>query len=217
VDRALGRLATFVVFIFVGAVLAGGYAVLRGRVVESVYQEKLDALVREYESLRVRYNDAVKQTAVTELVVEGESVDVVVRGVDGLIREIETDLDPDQEVHVDFVVKEGRLFIRRVYDDETAPASGIVIDPELVGVDWDDPDVARGLTVYRGELAPGRWVVSTTGNGALDLVSVPESTEVELRAAPPVRSYDAVEEEVDESLRRVSAPDVLRRGLDLLR
>lgn len=216
-DRAFRRLLTFLVFVFVGAVFAGGYALLRGHVVESIYRDKLAALASEYESLRVRYNQAVQQTAVTELVVTEEDVDVIVRGVDGILQRIDTELDPDREVHIDFVVKNGRLFIRRLYDDETAPASGQTIDPDLVGIDWQDPAVARGLTVYRGELAPGRWVVSTTGNGALDLVPVEDDADVGLRAAPPVHTYEEVEQEIAADLQRVSAGDVLRRGLDLAR
>jgi len=216
-DRALRRLFTFAVFVFTGAVIAGGYAVLRGRVIEDVYREKLAALATEYEALRDRYNHAVKQTAVTELLVTEDDVVVILRSVDGVLERYETRLDPDKEVHIDFVVKDSRLFIRRLYDDETAPAEGQVIDPELAGVDWQDPEVARGLTVYRGQLAPGRWVVSTTGNGALDLVPVNDRADIELRAAPPVRDFETIERDVASDLARVGAGDVMEHAVRLVK
>ena len=216
-DRVIRRLLTFAVFVFVGAVLAGGYSVLRTHVIEDVYRDKLASLAGEYEALRARYNEAVKHTAVTELVVTEGDVDVIVRSVDGVLQRFDTELDPDNEVHIDFVVKDSRLFIRRLYDDETAPAEGQIIDPELAGIDWQDPEIARGLTVYRGQLEPGRWVVSTTGNGALDLVPVGDHADVGLRAAPPIRDFDAIEQDVARDLAHVGPADILDRAVRMVK
>lgn len=192
-----------------GVLAYAGYQVGRERVLAGLYAERLEALAGEYRVLRERYDSAVREAAVTELeVAENSEIAIVVRGADQVLQRIETPFDARNEVHVDFVVREGRLFIRRVYDEATPPEEGVLIDPALDHIDWDDPALARGLAVYRGGLTPGRWVVSTSGNGALDLQRVQGEGDP-LVYAPEVRSFEAIERAVEEEHRRVSWMDVV--------
>ena len=96
----------------VGALL--GYKGVKSDVEAEIYKERLEAVVAEYEGLRETYNEVVRRTAVTELVVrEGGAVTVRVRTARGMIDEIDTRIDARSEVYVDFVVIDGRALIRR--------------------------------------------------------------------------------------------------------
>ena len=145
-----------------------GYRFVRADVEAAVYRERLASLAGEYESLRSQYNDAVRRAAVTELLVKGDTMTVRVRTPAGALREIPTSLDPSREVFIDYVVKDGRVLIRRLFDDRTPPERGMVVDAELIRVDWDDPGLERGQTVYR-RFTEGRWVVTVSGSGAMGL------------------------------------------------
>jgi hypothetical protein len=195
---------------------AASYQWARSRVLADLYAERLQGLSREYADLRERYDRAVEASAVTEILVDPDHrVSVVVRSAAGVLRRIQTPFDGRNELHVDFVVKAGRLFIRRVYDDRTAPQKALWVDPELRELDWSDPAVARGLSVYRGQLDPGRWLVTTSGNGALDLKRAPNEP-MPIRSPPEVRDYDAVERKIEEDYRQVTSLDVVRRALQSL-
>jgi len=195
---------------------AASYQWARSRVLTGLYAERLEGLSREYAELRERYDRAVEASAVTEILVDPDHrISVVVRSAAGVLRRVETPFDGRNELHVDFVVQAGRLFIRRVYDDRTPPQRALWVDPELKELDWSDPAVARGLSVYRGQLDPGRWLVTTTGNGALDLRRAPNEP-MPLRAPPEVRDYDAVERRIEEDYRQVTSLDVVRRALETL-
>jgi len=64
--------------------------------------------------------------------------------------------------------------------------------------------------VYR-ELGQGRWVITVTANGSLDLVSAPEGESFELVSAPPVRDYDEIQEEAAHEIEEIGPGDVFRR------
>lgn len=213
VDRTFRRITMLAVLAALGGVGFGAFAWARGRVLSDLYRERLAGIAREYEALRSRYNEAVEKSAVTELVVEEGRIAVVVRGSDQVLRTLPTELDPKREVHVDFVVWDGRLFIRRLYDDQTAPKDGFLVDPKLSTLDWNNPALARGLSVYRGDLAEGRWVVTTSGNGALELTKVTGASP-ELKSAPPVRDYAQIEKELDEKAKEVGTLEVVGRLID---
>ena len=198
-------------FVILGALLFGAYEHGRTLVMTELYEEKLSSLTSAYESLRTRYNTAVEKSAVTELRVENDRIEVVVRGADQVLEQIPTPIKPTHEIHVDFVVRDSRLFMRRIYDDQTAPRDGFVIDPKLQSIDWSDTAFTQGLSVYRGALTPGRWVVRTSGNGALDLVQVDADEPLNLAQAPKVRSFEEIEREIAEDLETVTTVDVLRR------
>lgn len=187
-----------------------GYRFVRADVEAAVYRERLASLAGEYESLRSQYNDAVRRAAVTELLVKGDTLTVRVRTPAGALREIPTSLDPSREVFIDYVVKDGRVLIRRLFDDRTPPERGMVVDAELIRVDWDDPGLERGQTVYR-RFTEGRWVVTVSGSGAMGLRRVGEVDDIELVSAPTVREFEALDRQTRDELRALSAGDVFRR------
>lgn len=209
--RTMDRVIRVALVVTLSALAFAGYQHAKGLVLAELYQEKLASLAEEYELVRGRYNDAVKRSAVTELVVNDGKIVVRVRGADRLLKTIETDLDPTHEIHVDFVVRDSRLLMRRLYDDRTAPADGLVVDPKLDAIDWSDAAIARGISVYRGDLAPGRWVVSSSGNGALELTRAADDEVVVLADAPSVRRYDEMARQIDEQLEAVGTLEILAR------
>ena len=174
----------------------------------AVYQSRLRDLSSEYQTLRAHYNQAVRQTAVTELVVEDRSVTVQVRTIEGAIETIETDADADKEIYVDFALIEGRLWIRRVFDADTPPSRATVINPRLAEVDWDSEGALVGQAVYR-QLGEGRWVVNAAGDGALALTRVPQDQIVNLAPPPEIGSYKEVQSQIDEEMEKVSWRDIL--------
>lgn len=208
---SLMQLASTVVM---GAIVTGGgylgFRVLKSELTADVYRGRLEVLARDYESLRATYNDAVRRTAVTELVVKGRELTVVVRTDQGVLREVKTGLDPTQEVYVDYALVHGRLLIRRVFDAKTPPERGVVVDPDLAAVDWQAPGAAYGQTVYR-TLEEGRWLVSVTGNGALALARAPSDEPTALAPAPHIKDFAAMEQELKAQLGSISWRDVWRR------
>lgn len=185
-----------------------GYRLLRTELAAGIYRERLAALATDYDALRDRYAEAVRRTAVTELWVRDGSLAVVVRTADGRLREVPTPYDPGNEIYVDFAVLEGRLWIRRVFADDTPPREGILVDPSLGAVDWDAEEAAYGKAAYR-TLGEGRWVVSVNGSGALDLVRAPEREPAELAPAPLLREFEPMERAVDDRLRRIGPGEML--------
>ena len=193
------------------AVIAGvAYRLALSRVEVGIYRDRLMGLSEEYESLRSRYNEAVARTAVTELIVKDGRLSLVIRTIQGVERVIDTPFDPRREVYCDYVVLDGRLWIRRVYDSHTAPRDGLVVDKELQDVNWNDPAARYGKAVYRS-LEEGRWVVTVTGDGSLALVKVEPKAQVTLSGPPPVRDYEQLKKQVDDSLAKVTPGEVLKR------
>jgi hypothetical protein len=208
----------------VGAI---GYRFFRADVAARVYRERLAQLARDYESLRATYNEAVRRTAVTELVVRGSTLSVRIRSDLGVIEEIHTPFDPRREVYVDYAVIDGRLWIRRVFDDRTAPGVGLLIDPRLASIDWDEgSDGAAeragagttgagegplyGKAIYRS-LGEGRWVVSVTGDGSLGLARAGDADDVILASAPRIRDYEQMRAELDARIEAIGMGEVWRR------
>ncbi len=199
-----------------GALFTGGgylgYRSVRSDIAASVYRERLAALVGEYESLRSNYNRAVRRTAVTELIVRDGALSVVIAAADGSRKVVETRLDPSAEVYVDYIVMDGRLLIRRVFDSWTPPMSAVVLDEHLAEIDWNDPRAEHGKAVYRA-LSDGRWIISVTGSGALGLVrlgDVDATAPADLRRAPEVRDYGEVVRQADEQMRDIGVSEVWR-------
>lgn len=173
----------------------------------AIYKSRLQDLSSEYETLRTHYNSAVRQTAVTELVVRDRSVTVQVRTIEGTVETIETDANADKEIYVDFALIEGRLWIRRVFDADTPPSQATLINPKLAQIDWDQENALVGQAVYR-QLGEGRWVVNTSGDGALALTRVPEDQIVNLAPPPEIGNFDEIQSEVSEEIDKVSWRDV---------
>jgi len=182
----------------------------RSQIEADVYKQRLRERVAAYEELADRYNTAIRRTAVTELLVEDGKLSVIIATADGSRRRIETPFDPSREIYADYVVLDGRLWIRRIFDDATAPGLGEVITPELTEVDWDDPAAIDGRAVYRS-LSEGRWVITATGNGALGLAPAPDDTEIDLQPTPEVRDFDQVVQDVEQEMAEVTPGEALRR------
>lgn len=173
----------------------------------AVYKSRLQDISSEYETLRTHYNNAVRQTAVTELVVHDRSVTVQVRTIEGTVETIETDANADKEIYVDFALIEGRLWIRRVFDADTPPSRATLINPKLAHVDWNSENALVGQAVYR-QLGEGRWVVNTSGDGALALSQVPEDQIINLAPPPEIGSFNELQSQIDDEVEKVGWRDI---------
>lgn len=192
-----------------GVALLFGYQLVRGGIVEDVYKDRLREVSGEFRALRAQYNEAVKRTAVTELVVEDQSLSVRVRSAAGVERVIETPYDPSGEIYVDYVVLDGRVWMRRVFDAKTAPSEGTLIDPALSEIDWEREGARFGKTVYRS-LGEGRWVISVSGDGSLGIgPGGPEP--IELGSAPEVGEFEEMEQDLDDEVSGIGLGEVFRR------
>lgn len=196
----------------------GGYAAFRlleADITAEVYRERLAELSADHTALLERYNRVVRRTAVTELLVEDNRLRVVIRTAEGELQTLDAPYDPRREVYVDYVVRNGRIWIRRLFDEDTAPGKGMVIDPQLADVDWDADVESHGKAAYRS-LGPGRWVVDVSGDGSLGLaLRAPDET-IELEAAPEIRQYEPVEVAVSEALAEIRLVEGARAVLHKL-
>lgn len=195
--------------------VAGGagllaYQYLRAGAAAEIYRTRLTQLADDYEGLRTTYNEAVQKTAVTELAVHNGELSVRVVSESGLLREVATPYDPAGEIYVDYIVRGGRLWIRRVFDAETPPSQGVVIDPMLEAVAWGRGEAEVGKAVYRA-LDEGRWVVSVTGSGSLGLVKVADDATVDLVPTPEVADYAAATVEADRDVESIGMAEVWGR------
>ena len=205
-------------FLIALAALSGfsSFRLLRAHIAAEVYRERLSELSADYEGLLDLYSEAVRRTAVTELLVTEDSVTVLIRTAQGQLHSIATPFDPGREIYVDYVVLNGRLWIRRLFDDTTAPNQGLLIAPELAAVDWNAEGASHGKATYRS-LDPGRWVVDVTGDGSLGLAKRSEDDRVDLAPAPPVRDYEPIEYRVNDAISAIGpaeAFEVLWRQLE---
>lgn len=190
------------------------YRLVESRIAAEVYRDRLLTLNDQYESLRHIYNQAVRRTAVTELVVENGHLAVVIRTMEGVNKRFATPFDPNDEIYVDYAVVDGRLWIRRVFDARTPPQHGLVIDPFKEHIKWADSQVAYGKAVYR-QLTEGRWVVTVTGDGSLGLRPADPEQDTTLVSTPKVSDYPQIEKEISHSIDQIRVSDVIRRIVQL--
>jgi hypothetical protein len=183
-----------------------GYRLLRSAIQVDVYRTRLVELRRDYAGLKDQYNEAVRRTAVTELQVQDGKLTVSIRTAAGEIETLETPFDPTLEIYVDYVVVDGRLWIRRVFDEKTPPGEGLLVDPKWMDVDWDAAGASHGKATYR-QLGDGRWVVTVTGDGSLGLAR-PERATVELSPPPPIREFEPIDREIDENIRQLTVTEI---------
>ncbi len=200
--------------VLAGAVVGVGYRMARADLEAEIYRDRLESLAGEYEQLRGRYNDAVRRTAVTELLVRDGELCVRIRTAEGVVETLPTPFDPAGEIFVDYALLDGRLWLRRIFDAGTRPSDAFVVDPGLAGIDWQRAGALHGKAVYRS-LAEGRWIVSVSGDGSLGLTHAgPEEPDAELVHAPPVREYAELEAEIQAEVGTVGLFDLARRLLD---
>lgn len=203
------HVSAIIVLVLLGLAGLIGYRLVESRITGEIYRDRLVALHADYEALRSVYNEAVQKTAVTELLVRDGRVSVVVRDAAGEIATIETPYDPAREIYVDYVVVNGRLWIRRVFDAQTPPSQGVLVDPKLGQVDWDAAGAAHGKAAYR-TLSEGRWIVTVTGDGSLGLAKCDDCGPIDLTTAPTVKDYTPVEEAAS-AIESIGPGDVLRQ------
>ncbi len=173
------------------------------------YRDQLIELGGAYSDLAASYNEAVRRTAVTELLVDGQTLSVRVRTAAGVIKDVPVPFfDPAAAVYIDYVVIDGRLWIRRVFDENTPARDGILIDPALAEIDFDTAGVRVGRAVYRS-LSEGRWVVTVTGSGALGLER--SEAEPDLIAAPEVKDFEELLDGADRFVRDLTTGEIIRR------
>lgn len=207
---SLSRLAvTAMLGVLTGVAGYVAYRMVRSELAAGVYRSKLERLAGDYESLRATYNEAIRKTAVTELVVKDGRLCVVVRNAAGERESIDTPFDPSREIYVDYTLVDGRLLIRRVFDDRTPPALGLLIDAKLAAVDWNAPGAAHGKAVYR-TLGEGRWTIHVTGNGSLALARADDGEAAALVHAPPVKDYARAVVDADATVGDIGLADVVR-------
>ena len=200
--------------LFFGAVLLvvsafAAFRLLEASITAEVYRERLLELSSDYESLRGQYNQAVRRTAVTELLVAEDQLTVVIRTAEGDLQALPTPFDPRQEIYVDYVVHDGRLWIRRIFDEKTPPEQGLIVDPRFADVDWNAEAASHGKATYRA-LSEGRWVVDVTGDGSLGLALRDPREPVLLSPPPPVREFGPIEHAVDFRMGHVEPLEALQ-------
>ncbi|MEM6260122.1 MAG: hypothetical protein AAGI37_17745 [Planctomycetota bacterium] len=203
--------------IALGAALTAGYQWAKAGVAQEIYRDRLTDLQADYQRLAEQYNQAITPRPVTELLVEDGTVCVIVRKGDGELVRVPTSFNAwEDELFVDYALVDGRLLIRRVFDEHTAARSddAVVIDPGLVEVDWEDPTIPFGKAIYRSRMADGRWVISVTGDGSLGLKQIDEDTTITLADRPEVKKFDPVDERADEAVERISVGDVWKHLTD---
>jgi len=189
--------------------MLSGFFWIREEVTTRIYREKLQDLSQEYAALADRYNHAVKQSAVTELEVTQDSLSVVIRTIEGTIRRFDTPYNPKNEIFVDYIVGNGRIWIRRIFDESTPPEDAMVIDPLWEVVDWKMSGLDYGKIVYRS-LEPGLWSIQVSGNGSLSLEPVDSSRIASLQAAPDLRRFEEIRLSLDREVENISLGDIFQ-------
>lgn len=192
-------------------VVAAGLVFSRAQVETEIYRQRLVDLHGEFETLAGQFDRVVQRSAVTELEVIDGRINVLIRSANGVLECIPTRFSAADTIHVDFLVRDGRLWIRRIYDDQTPPEKGQVIDPQWAVVDWRDPKVTRGQTIYRGQLEDGRWVINVSGSGSMELVRVGPNEPHELVFAPQLLDAEELTRSIVDARKGVTTVDVLRR------
>lgn len=213
----LSRILFFFLLVLVAVSAFAAYRLLEASLAAEVYRDRLAELSADYEQLRERYNEAVRRTAVTELLVEDGTLTVVIRTTDGAVQSLAAPFDPSKEIYVDYLVHEGRLWIRRIFDEDTPPGEGMLIDPRFFDLDWGAVGESHGKAAYRA-LGEGRWIVDVTGDGSLGLARRDPHEPIRLAAPPPVRRYEPIETVVGDALRAirpVEALEALTRQLEI--
>lgn len=187
-----------------------GYQWAKASVAKDIYRDRLAGLQADYQHLAEQYNQAITPRPVTELLVENQKICVLVRKGDGELVRVPTPFNGwENDVYVDYVLADGRLLIRRVFEIKNGQDTSkpVQVDADLVEVQWGDA-VPFGKAIYRSRMEDGRWVVSVTGDGSLTLKRVGDDEPVELATQPRIEKFDPVDERADEAVQRISIGDV---------
>lgn len=189
-----------------------GYKWAKASLAKDIYRDRLVQAQADYQYLARQYNQAITPRPVTELLVADGNVCVIVRKGEETV-EVPTPFNGyTSEIFVDYAYIDGRLLIRRVFDENTAANSpqAVMIDPELVGVKWDAPGAEHGKIIYRNRMSDGRWVITVTGDGSLGLKKVADDAPVELVDRPYLREFEPVQEQADQDAGAIGIGEVWR-------
>lgn len=205
----------FSLILLVGLIISG-YHIALFKMEADILRNRVVELHKNHTELISRYNEAVKKTAITELLVEDENLWVIIRTVDGTVEKIKTPFNPSskQEIFCDYLVLDNRIWIRRVFDDQTSPSEGFFIENKFENINWEDPNMPVGKAIYR-PLTPGRWKVTVTGGGSLGLERIDDNVEIHLASPPVVRDYSQIEEDMQAELKEVNVFDVLKYAVSV--
>lgn len=206
--KKLGIVLTLAITTLLGLV---AYRLVRSHVADDIYRERLQEANERYARLASTYNDAVKKTAVTELIVyEDGSVCVAFVNEDGTEEIKQTPFKMGSVVYVDFIVEGNKAFFHRVFDEDTPPREALVINPMEKTFEWRDG--VRGKATFTKLKEPGRWTVTLTGGGSLDIARKPEGEQpTHLMPPPDVKDYAEIEAELNERINEITPGDVFER------
>ena len=206
------KLATLSFIAITAVAFVLGYNFMRSNIAADLYRDRLREAVKENEAMRQTFNEEVKKTIVTELLVQDdETVCVVFVAADNTERIVATPFKMGAEVYVDFIVRDNRLFLRRVFDENTKPKEALHIDPELQTVDWKNLSIPRGSATYAQLNKKGRWTVSVSGNGALQLTKADDNVKRQpLTITPAVKDYEVIEKEMNAKVEEIGVGDVMQ-------
>ncbi len=209
----LQRIGTALAIILLITAGGAGYVAIRANLESEIYRDRLRELVEEYDRLEARHQEAIRKSAVTELLVDQDGLSILIRTAEGVLKQVSTPFNPDHEIYLDYLRLEDRLWIRRVFDNETPPSQAVVVDPAFADIDWLTRDEHEyGQAVYR-RLSEGRWIVTATGSGALGLTRISDSAQFEIVSPPPVRDFSEIEEAARKETDRIGPIEVVRRVL----
>lgn len=205
------KLATLCFIAITVVAFVMGYNFMRSNIAADFYRDRLREEVEKREALRQSFNEAVKKTIVTELLVqEDESICVVFVNADNTERVVPTPFKMGAVVYVDFIVLDNRVFLRRVYDEDTKPSEALFIDPQMQTIDWKKMDDLQGNAPFARLNKKGRWTVSVTGNNALQLTKADDSAKRQpLTYAPTVKDYEEIAKEMDAQIDDIGVGDVI--------
>lgn len=203
----LNRIVLLLALLLLMSMGIAGYQWARATAAKDIYRDRLGQLQGEFTDLAQQYNSAVTPKPVTELLVENGIVSIIIRDSAGQVQTIPTEANGQREVYVDYALIDGRLLIRRVFDEETAPKYATTVDPALLQVDWNAPGAMYGKAIYR-RLEDGRWIVSVTGDGSLGLERLEGDATIDLVNQPEVKAYDPVNIQADADAEAISPGDV---------
>lgn len=193
-----------------------GYQWAKANVAQDIYRDRLTSLQADYQQLAEQYNQAITPRPVTELLVEDGRVCVIVRKGGGELVRVPTTFNGwENDVYVDYVLADGRLLIRRVFEIKNGQDTSkpVQVDSDLVEVQWGDA-VPFGKAIYRSKMEDGRWVVSVTGDGSLTLKHVGDEAEVELATQPRVEEFKPMDQRADNAVERIGVGDVWKHLTD---
>lgn len=195
--------------------------------------DKYNHLTSRFNDLADQYNEAITPRPVTELWVEEGIVCLVVRKGDGEIVRIPTGFnvrEKEKRVYVDYLVVDQRVMIFVAFEFNQKPGEVpvpmdkvVYIDPDLLEIEKNLKQRPLGKGISVAGKPDGRYVVTATTNGSLDLTRIDPDADVELEKTPKIKHFDPVTrrveireqyKEIQEDVSSIGVGDVWRHLTD---